>query len=274
VRVGKRKSWLWLSLVLLAISSTAWGQRAEYMDPDESAAKAKQVLQQLVKALGGQNYLELRTSQCEGRRAQFGHNGEMSGYVQARVFWKYPDSVRSEYGKKGNIADVFAGDQGWTLDRDGVSEEPVGAVSDFQDSLNRNVNYLLRKRLNEKSMLLRYGGVSVAELKEVEWVEITDAEGRMFRLAVDHSTHLLVKSVVKTVDSETQERKEDSTIYTNYQLIGGVQLPMQVTREKDGRRTNQDFFESCQVNPELPGDFFSKASLEKRFAEVGGKKKR
>ncbi len=273
MRVGQRNNWLWLAAALLLMSPAARGQHVEYMDPDESAAKAKQVLQELITALGGQRYLQLKTSECEGRRAQFGHNGETSGYVQVKVFWNYPDKLRSEYGKKGNIADVFAGAQGWTLDRGGVSEESAVAVTDFQESLMRNVNYLLRNRINEKGMLLRYGGVSVADLKEVEWVEITDMEERTFRLAVDHTTHLLVRVIVKTVDTETRERKEDATLFSNYQPINGVQMPMQVTRERDGRRTNQDFFEKCEVNPELPGDFFSKASLEKRFGEVGGKKK-
>jgi hypothetical protein len=260
-------------LAMLLMSPTARGQHVEYMDPDESAAKAKGVLQQLIGALGGQRYLQLKTSECAGRRAQFGHNGETSGYVPVRVFWNYPDKIRTEYGKKGNIADVYSGDLGWTLDRGGVSEETVVGIADFQESLKRNVNYLLRIRLNEKGMLLRYGGVSTAELKEVEWVEITDTEERMFRLAVDRTTHLLVRSIVKTVDTETRERKEDATLFSNYQLINGVQLPMQVTRERDGRRTNQDFFESCKTDPELPGDFFTKASLEKRFKEVGGKQK-
>ncbi len=273
MRVGKIKNWLWVALVLLLASPAARGQHVEYMDPEESAAKAKVVLQQLISALGGQSYVQLKTSMCEGRRAQFGHNGETSGYVQVKVYWNYPDKIRSEYGKKGNIADVYSGDQGWTLDRGGVSEETVVGIADFQESLKRNVNYLLRVRLKEPGLLLRYGGVSVADLKEVEWVEITDSEERTFRLAVDHTTHLLVRTIVKTVDTETRERKEDATLYSNYQLINGVQLPMQVTRERDGRRTNQDFFGSCQVNPELPGDYFTKASLEKRFKEVGGKVK-
>ena len=276
MRIRRTKAVWWLGALvtlLMAPVPSARAQKPEYMDPEQSAAKSKEVLEQLISALGGQRYLQLKTSMCEGRRAQFGHNGEMSGYVQVKIFWSYPDKLRSEYGKKGNIADVFAGEQGWTLDKDGASEESAVAVTDFQESLKRNVNYLLRNRLNEKGLLLRYGGVSVADLKEVEWVEIADAEERTIRLAVDHSTHMLVKSVVKTVDTETGERKEDSALYTNYQLINGVQLPMQITRERDGRRSNQDFFQSCQVNPELPADFFSKAALEKRFAEVGGKKK-
>ena len=276
MRIARTKTGLLLIVALLVaamFAPAARGQHVEYMDPEESAAKARVVLLQLITANGGQQYLQLRTSMCEGRRAQFGHNGETSGFVQVKVFWNYPDKIRTEYGKKGNIADVYSGDQGWTLDRGGVSDETVVGISDFQESLKRNVNYLLRHRLNEKGMLLRYGGVSVADLKEVEWVEITDPEERTFRLAVDHRTHLLVRSIVKTVDTETRERKEDATLFSNYQLLNGVQLPMQVTRERDGRRANQDFFESCQVNPELPADYFTKAALEKRFGEVGGKKK-
>jgi outer membrane lipoprotein-sorting protein len=263
---------LWLAGVLLVPGARA--QHAEYMDPDESAAKAKQILQQLITAMGGQRYLQLKTSECEGRYAQFGHNGDTSGYMQAKVFWNYPDKFRIEYGKKGNIVDVFAGAQGWTLDRDGASEEPATSVTDFQEGLSRNVNNLLRERINEKGMLLRYGGTAVAELKVVDWVEITDTEDRTFRLAVEQSTHLLVRSEVKTVDNETRERRQDVAIYSNYQLKDGVQMPMQISRERDGRRLNQAFFSSCEANPQLPADFFTKEALEKRFAEVGGKKKK
>jgi hypothetical protein len=262
-----------LTITLTLAASVVRAQHAEYMDPDASAAKAKQVLQQLIGAMGGPAYLQMRSSQCEGRYANFGHNGETSGYTQAKNFWNYPDKLRIEYGKKGNIVDLYAGDQGWTLDRGGVSEEPATSVSDFQEGLKRNINYLLRVRLNEPGLLLRYGGTGVDELREVEWVEVTDTEERTFRIAMDRSTHLPVKSIVRTVDNETRERKEDVTIYTNFQPKEGVQMPMQVSRHRDGRRISQAFFDSCQVNPDLPADFFTKESLEKRFKEAGGKKK-
>ena len=77
--------------------------------------------------------------------------------------------------------------------------------------------------------------------------------------------------MVLTKDEETGTRREDVTMYTNYQFKDGVQLPMQVSRERDGRRVYQVFYEGCQLNPALPPDFFTKAALERRFAEVGGK---
>lgn len=75
-------------------------------------------------------------------------------------------------------------------------------------------------------------------------------------------------------DEDTGSRREDVTVYTNWQFKDGVQLPMQVSRERDGRRVYQVFYESCQLNPPLPADFFTKAALERRFSEVGGKTKK
>lgn len=274
MRIGRQKAFAGVALVVALLAAPgARAQHAEYMDPDLSAAKAKEVLQQLIGAMGGERYLQMKSSECEGRYANFGHNGDTSGFVKAKNIWRYPDKLRIEFGKKGNIIDLYVGDQGWTLDKGGVSEEPATSVSDFQAGLLRNVNYLLMKRINEPGLLLRYGGHGVEELHEVEWVEITDTDQRLFRLAVDRLTHLLVKTSVRTADQETREMREDVTIYSNFQPKEGVQMPMQISRHRDGRRISQAFFDSCTVNPELPADFFTKESLEKRFKEVGGKVK-
>jgi hypothetical protein len=49
-------------------------------------------------------------------------------------------------------------------------------------------------------------------------------------------------------------------------------VPLQISRERNGRKTYQAFLNSCNYNPGLPENFFTKAALEKRFAEVGKKK--
>ncbi len=65
---------------------------------------------------------------------------------------------------------------------------------------------------------------------------------------------------------------EDVSIYTNYQPKSGVQLPMQITRERDGRRISQLFYESCEINPPLTADYFTREALLQRYKETGGKK--
>src|ERR1700693_5680773 len=74
---------------------------AQEMLPEQSAAKAKQVLQQVIAALGGQAYLNVHDTQCDGRAAQFGTAGTLMGFTLFRDIWLLPDKNRVEYFTKG-----------------------------------------------------------------------------------------------------------------------------------------------------------------------------
>jgi len=258
------------SILFLVPHSIA--QNPDTLLPEQSAAKAKQILQQLTDALGGSGYLNVRESDCEGRLARFGHNGELAGFTNFKEYWRYPDKSRTDYYKKAVVINTYNGDQGWTLDRGGVSELPAPAVADFQELTKKDINNLLRLRVKEPGMVFRYGGQDIVDLKTVDWVEITDQEQRTFRLAVDRSSHFFVRTMVITEDESTRERSTETNIYSNFQPMDGVRTPLQITGDRDGRRISQVFFSSCKYNPGFPEDFFSKAALEKRFSEVGGKK--
>jgi outer membrane lipoprotein-sorting protein len=273
LRSGKFRAILGVAVACVALPlHYVEAQNPDNMMPEERTAKGKQVLEQLITALGGPTYLDIRESNCEGRLAQFGHNGEMTGYTNFKVYWRYPDKNRTDFSKKGVIVNVYNGDRGWTLDRGGVSELSTAAVADFQEQAKRDINNLLRVRLKEPGMSIRYAGTDVVDLRTVDWVEITDTEQRDFRLAVDKSTHYLVRSVVTLTDDTAPDRSVETHIYTNYQLMDGVWTPLQITLDRNGRRINQVFFQSCKYNPGFAEDFFTKAALEKRSSEVGVKK--
>jgi len=127
LKFAKKRSGLALAAVLLGVLFTtrAAAQNPETLMPEASAARAKQILQDLVNALGGAAYLEIKESDCEGRLARFGHNGELTGYTNFKVYWQYPDKNRTDYSKKGVIINLYNGDRGWTLDRGGVTELPA-----------------------------------------------------------------------------------------------------------------------------------------------------
>lgn len=291
-----RMKTLALAVVLLVLAACAApraaAQNPDTMLPEESAAKAKQLLQQLIEALGGPAYLKTHESLCEGRLAQFGHAGDLTGYINFRDYWRYPDKNRTEYETKGSKAGIFgvlignipvkggavielyAGDQGWTLDKGGVSELPASAIAEFQEQVKRDTDNLLRLRLKEDGMIFRYGGSDIVDLKPADWVEIVDPDQRTFRLAIARSTHLLLRSVVITRNDVSRERSEELTIYANYHPLDSVEAPLQVARELDGRRVYQAFYESCKYNPNLPDELFTRASLDKRWSETGAKKKK
>lgn len=246
-------------------------QNPDTMLPEQRVAKAREILSQLTEALGGPAYIEVRERECDGRRAQFGHAGELLGFIDFKDYWRYPDKHRIDYSKKGNIIDVFDGNQGWTMDRAGVSEEPAQAVSDFAAAVKYNVDNVLRVGLKDPTLNLNYAGQGIVDMRPVDWVEISDDQ-RTLRLGIDRTSHLLLHSVMNSVDENTQERTQETTIYTNYQRIGGVMVALQVSRERNGQRYFQAFYDTCTFDPHLPEDMFSKAALEKRYAQVGNKK--
>jgi hypothetical protein len=270
----------------------ACAQRPDTMMPEQSEAKGKQILGELINALGGPGYTEVRESQSQGRRVLFGHNGEPVGNIEFTEYRRYPDKVRTEYiGKShhnilpyligidgldlahgGIIVTLYNADHGWTFDRGGVNELPAASISEFQEQVKRNVDNLLRLRLKEPGMDVRFGGNDTVDLKQVDWVEITDSQERKFRLAVDRSTHLLVRSVVITKDEETQQINEDVTIYSTYQLKDSVWTPLQVSREHNGRRASQIFYDTCKFNPGFSDDIFDKSSLSKQRSQSLAKK--
>jgi outer membrane lipoprotein-sorting protein len=268
-------------------------QNPDTMMPEQSEAKGKQILHDLINGLGGPGYTEVRESECTGRRALFGHSGDLTGYIEFDDFRHFPDKARIEYTRKGRntillaligldgldfahggiVITLYNGDRGWSYDRSGVNELPSVSVTDFQEQMKRNIDNLLRFRLNEPGMTIRFGGNDTVDLRQVDWIELTDSERRKFRLAVNRSTHLLERAVVSTLDPENQQVNDDTMLYTNYQLKDSVWTPMQVSREHNGRRTAQFFYESCRYNPGFPQDLFTKDSLQKRGAELVSRKK-
>jgi hypothetical protein len=246
-------------------------QNPDTMMPEASAAKAKQILEQMLKAMGGQSYLNVRESQCAGRLSHFSHNNDLTSYLQFKDYWRFPDKNRTEYGKKGNIVDLFSGQEGWTMDHDGVSVEPADRVDEFQDRLVKDPGHLFRYRLKEEGMVYRYGGTDLIDLKPVDWIELVDREERVYRIAVQRENHLMVRFSVTTKDPASNERTEEVTSYANYHSFDGVQTPLQVARTRDGRTIFQAFYDTCTYNPNLGSDFFTRAALEKRFQEVGSR---
>jgi len=292
VRLVHKKTCLCLLLALAAAALPAHAQNPDTIAPEESQARAKKILNQLIQGLGGESFLGLRERQCDGRRALIGHDGALAGYVQFRESWNYPDKSRTDYFAKsrntmlgyiigvqdldithgGLIITTFNGDKGWTMDKGGVSDAPEDTVAEFQAAVQRLPENLLRQGLKNPDYSFRWGGLDTVDLHEVDWVEISDQEDRVFRLAVDRMTHLLVRTVVRVKDLNSGEIHDDVSIYTNYQPKNGIQIPMQITREHDGRRVSQLFYETCEVNPPLGSDYFTREALVQRFKETGGKK--
>lgn len=273
---------LWPSIVSIAAAMLlfavvpAHAQDGEILLPEQSAAKAKELLQGMIQALGGSAYLNVKDSTCKGRLGSFGHSGALSGYDVFLDYVKQPDKDRQEMSKKRNIIYITNGNKGWVLDRGGVSDEPSGQVEENERELQVDLDYILRFRLNEPGMIFRYDGPDVVDLKEADWVEVDDPQGHEIRIAIGKLTHLPIRKEVAMRDPVTHMRTEEIDYFSNFQKVDGVTMYFQQTRFRNGLKVFQVFYDpdGCRFNTGLQDSFFTKESLEQRWAQVGKKGKK
>jgi hypothetical protein len=250
-------------------------QESEVMMPAQSAAKAKEILQQAIEGLGGAAYLNVHDVSCTGRLGLFGHSGELNGYGHFEDFTipSPPFRDRTENLPKRNIIEVKNGDKGWDLDRGGVTEARTSDLAQFQEDMKKDIDNILRHRIHEPDMVFRYGGPDVVDLREADWVELVDSDNRTIRIAVARSSHLPIRKIVDTRNANTRMRTEEIEYYSNYHPFSGIQTPFQITRERNGIKVYQVFFDKCEYNTNLSDSLFTKESLDERWAKVGKKPK-
>jgi hypothetical protein len=279
-----------LGLAWMCGKPASAGQSQEML-PEQSAAKAKQVLQQVITALGGQAYLNVHDTQCDGRAAQFGTAGTLMGFTLFRDLWLLPDKNRVEYFTKGehtilgfflgsddllithggSMITVYSGENGWSLDKSGVSNQPDDLVKDFNEQIKSDMNNMLRKRMNEPGVDVQYAGTDLIDLKEAEWIEFTDSDRREMRLGVDQHTHLPLRWIVATRNPDTRERTEVIMSYTQYMALDGVRTPLSLELSRNDHKMSQTFLTECKYNSSLDPQLFTRAALEQRAAEVAKK---
>lgn len=260
----------------LAVVSGSSAQESEVMMPAQSAAKAKEILQQAIEGLGGAAYLNVHDVTYEGRLSQFGHSGELNGLPVHFVSYSIPLPPfrdRTENLPKRNIIEVYNGDKGWDLDRGGVSEARTSDLARYQEDTKTDIDNILRHRIHEADMVFRYGGSDVVDLREADWVELVDSENRTIRIAIAKSSHLPIRMVVDTRNANTRMRTEEIVYFSNYHPFSGIQTPFQITRERNGTKIYQVFFDKCEYNTNLSDSLFTKESLDERWEKVGKKPK-
>jgi len=279
-----------LLLLVAAWPGPASPQGTTVLAPEASAAKAREVIQQSIRAMGGPAYLGVRDITRSGQFSSFEHNGEASFPVKLVVMVKLPDKERIEYifrreyetyvplpidipfHKTGSAFEIHNGDQGWTLAGGGVDEMSPEAYERVHKQRKKDINLLFRTRLNDPDIVLRYTGQDTLDLKFVDWVEASGPDRFTVRIAIDHSTHLPVHAVFLYRDRESGDPVQDDDSFSSYHLIQGVMTPMQVSHDHNGWHISQVFLQDVKYNTGLSDALFSREALDQLWAKSGKSK--
>jgi hypothetical protein len=242
------------------MAATAFGQDAQ--------VKGRQIVDDAIKALGGEKFLSVQNRIETGRAYSFAFD-QLSGLSVARFYTRYVpidpsksgiELAQQEYqglGKEEAFFRVFREEGGWEVTYRGPTDLEKEQVERYHDSTLHNIFYIFRNRLKEPGMVFEYRGSDVIENTPMNIVDIIDSKNRVVTAYFHPTTKLPLRQKWEWRD-ETRERFEELARFSRFRAVDGTQWPYQINRERNGRKIYEMFSDSVAINQSID---------EKRFAK-------
>jgi len=256
------RNWVLLFILssLMTVCSGPLLAQSDYLK--ESEKRAREIIEKCIQALGGEAYLKTQDSQRMGRFYQF-RKDQLKGSTHFQLFQKFPGKARLEMGKKGEEVVINDGDQGWKIDYKVVKVQTPQEIENFKINLMHNLDYILRFRLNETGMRIRYIGKSRVDNTEIEGVQLLDKDNDKVKIYVNTATFLPFKMEFRSPAVGIFDPTDDERIFYNYHAVQGVQIPYSTVRFSNGFKASEYQLESIQVDMSLPDALFTPEYVKK-----------
>lgn len=246
----------------LAVSCVAPLRLAAQTD---SSAKAKQIVDQSIAALGGERFVHMHNRVARGRIYAFFHD-QLSGLDVTTIYTEYLSErpakgialrEREVLGKKQDYSYLFLPDQGWDVTFRGARPIPDETWQRYVRTTENDILYMLKVRRDEPGLIYDYVGSQVYLSTHVEIIDITDAQSRTVRVYFDHNTLLPVHETFSWLDPDTRTHNDETIDYDKYRDAGdGIMWPYSIERERNGYKTYQMFATKVEVNQPVPAKTF------------------
>ena len=226
---------------------------------DVSSKKAREILNQMVQALGGDAWLNQQNAYIEGRIAGF-YQGKPTGATVRYWDWRTPTEERLDLteGKsdKHNWTQIFTGKHCWEVTFRGKNPIPKDQCDEAIRRREHSIDAAIHIWLKDPSTILMFDGQSLAERHLAQQVTLLNSENDSITIQVDAMSHLPLRRTYYWRDPLYKDRNEEVEEYDDYHTIAGIQTPFTITRLHNGDMTGQRFIFKASYNVPLPKDAF------------------
>lgn len=251
---------------LLATQAPAVAQALTQDDAGaKNATKARAALDAMVKALGGDAWLNLKSERREGRIAAFFHGKPSGGTTEYWEYHSWPNQDRVEFTKHRDVVQIYNGDAGWEVTYKGKSPLPAELVDDFLRRRNHSIETVVKLWLKNPNTILLYEGQHLAERHLAEQVTIISPDNDSVTILMDIQTHLPLKRDFQWRDPLYKDMNTESEEYDDYHTIDGFPTPFTVTRIKNDDMVRQKFLVRASYNESLPADTFDVEATNRKI---------
>jgi hypothetical protein len=232
-------------------SDSATAKNSSIAPDQQNARQAHELIDQAIKALGGEQYLAIHDKQEQGRTYSFFHGRPSSNGVFFWRFLEYPGKERIELTPQRDIAYVYNGDKGYELTYKGSREIEKKDMEDYLRRRRFSLEVILRSWVNDPTVALFFDGTALAGSLASQRVTLINAKNEAVSVYFDIDTHLPIKKSYSWRDPVDHERNVEEETYDGYRLVEGVMTPFGFTRYFNGDMQTERFVTSASYNKGL-----------------------
>ena len=268
---------LTFAALLLATPAAALAQASEIPSAAPTLApgqtpeqRGRELLDQMVTALGGPGWLNRQTADILGRSAAFFRDQPTGITTPFEEFFQFPNTAhplaeRIEFispkgmimpGTKRDVVQVWTADQGYELTYKGKTTLPKDQVEDYLRRRAHSVDAVITTWLKAPGVIVVSEGGSTVGRRAADKVSILSANNDAVTLELDSTTHLPLARTFEWRNDQFKDHDEDREEYDNYQTYNGIPTPLTITRYRNGDLTNQRYLNKVTYNPILPPETF------------------
>jgi len=223
-------------------------------------SRPSQALDQMIEALGGQQFLDVDDIHTTGRYFAF-TRGELSGADLFSDWIKFPDMERTEFGgPKNKVIKINRAKEGSKVEgKKDPQEQTPGEVNEFLTDFHTSFDYVLRFVIPQKQTTIQNLPTEIIQFKRTDVVELRDPAKNRIRFYIDRATHLPVKMQVRRNDDAKLHEEQ----YANWHKFQGITTPLFVSRYTDGVKTMEVRAETVMYNSDLADTLFTQLTPAK-----------
>jgi hypothetical protein len=231
----------------------------------KNAKQARAALDAMVKALGGQAWLNMKNQMQQGHIAAFFHGKPSGGTTEFWEFHEWPDHDRYEYTKHRDVVQFYMGRVGTEVTYKGKAPLPQEQVDDFLRRRDHSIETAIKSWLPDPNTILVYEGQRLAERHLAEQVTLISAQNEAVTIQMDVQTHLPLRRTFEWRDPVYKDKNLDAEEYDDYHVVDGFPTPFNVTRFLNEDMTRQQFLDKVSYNQPLAADFWSVDAAERHI---------
>jgi hypothetical protein len=241
--------------LLLAAPAAARAQAADQAGA-KNAAQARAALDAMLKALGGNAWLNVKNQMIEGHVAAFFHGTPDLGTTETFEYHQWPDHDRIEVTKHRDVDEFFIGLQGWEVTYRGKKALDKDVLDDFLRRRDHSIEMALKVWMKEPNTILIYEGQHLAERHLAEQVTLISPENDSVTILMDAQTHLPLRRVFQWRDPLYHDKNTDAEEYDDYHDVDGLPTPFTISRFKNDEQVRQYYVTKVRYNLTLSADFW------------------